>query len=242
MSVKEHYDKHLGHFYSWMLGDFQTKCNEFKKLLIENSITPKTNPIAIDLGSAHGIQSIPLAEMGFHVLAVDFNKQLLEELKTNAKDLNIQAINDDIRNVAHLYHKPCLIVCCGDTLSHLDSQSDVSTFIANMANTLATNGKLILSFRDYSIPLKGSERFIPVKSDSHKILTCILDYEEAFVHVTDLLHTQTDNKWEQKVSTYKKIRLRTEKIVACLENNGMTIGYNQISNRLTTIIATKENT
>lgn len=80
MTVKEHYDNHLGHIYSWMTGDFQTKCNEFRNFLTDNFILPSTNKIAIDLGAGHGLQSIPIAEIGFQVLAVDFNQQLLDEL------------------------------------------------------------------------------------------------------------------------------------------------------------------
>ena len=28
MNVKKHYDNHLGNFYSWVIGDFQSKSNE----------------------------------------------------------------------------------------------------------------------------------------------------------------------------------------------------------------------
>jgi SAM-dependent methyltransferase len=240
MTVKEHYDNHLGHFYSWMTGDFHTKSNEFKDFLTDNSIKPLSNKIAIDLGAGHGLQSIPLAEIGFQVLAVDFNQQLLDELKVNTKDLDITVINDDIKKVETFADKPELIVCCGDTLSHLDNKIEVKTFIANMVKSLDKNGKLILSFRDYSNKLTGIDRFIPVRSDGTKILTCILDYEDEFVNVTDLLHESTDDVWKQKVSTYKKVRLLTNEIVGHLEGNGMTIKFNQIINRLTTIVASKE--
>ena len=240
MTVKEHYDSHLGYFYSWMMGDFQTKCNEFKKFLTDNFVKPSSSKIAIDLGAGHGLQSIPLAEIGFQVLAVDFNQPLLEELKVNAKDLNITVINNDIKKIASFANKPELIICCGDTLSHLDNKYEVKSFIADIVKSLANNGKLILSFRDYSTKLTGIDRFIPVKSDGNKILTCILDYEDEFVNVTDLLHERINDFWKQKVSTYKKVRLLTNEIVEHLEANGMTINFNQLVNRLTTIIATKE--
>ncbi len=240
MTVKEHYDNHLGHFYSWMTGDFQTKCSDFKNFIVENSVKPTSNKIALDLGAGHGLQSIPLAEIGFKVLAIDFNQQLLDELKVNAKDLDVTLINDDIKKVETFADKPELIVCCGDTLSHLDNKIEVKTFIANIAKSLHKNGKLILSFRDYSNKSTGIDRFIPVKSDSTKILTCILDYEDEFVNVTDLLQERTDDVWKQKVSTYKKVRLLTNEIVGHLEGNGMTIKFNQIVNRLTTIIASKQ--
>jgi SAM-dependent methyltransferase len=240
MTVKEHYDNHLGDFYSWMTGDFHTKSNEFKDFLTDNSVKPLSNKIAIDLGAGHGLQSIPLAEIGFQVLAVDFNQQLLNELNINAKDLNITTINDDIKKVETFANNPELIICCGDTLSHLDNKIEVKNFIVNIVKSLDKNGKLILSFRDYSTKLTGIDRFIPVKSDDTKILTCILDYEDEFVNVTDLLCERTDNVWKQKVSTYKKVRLLTNEIVEHLEGCGMTIKFNQIVNRLTTIVAGKE--
>lgn len=240
MTVKEHYDNHLGHFYSWMTGDFQTKSTEFKKFLTDNFIKPSSNKIALDLGAGHGLQSIPLAEVGFQVIAIDFNQILLDELKANARDLNITTINDDIKKVETFANKPELIVCCGDTLSHLDSKIEVKTFIADIVKSLDKNGKLILSFRDYSIKLTGIDRFIPVKSDSNKILTCILDYEDEYVNVTDLLHERTNDAWEQKVSSYTKVRLLTNEIVGYIEENRMTINFNQLVNRLTTIIASKE--
>lgn len=240
MTVKEHYDNHLGNFYSWMTGDFKTKSIEFKNFLTDNCIKPSLNKIALDLGAGHGIQSIPLGEIGFRVLAIDFNQQLLNELKINAKDLDVTAINDDIKKVETFADKPELIVCCGDTLSHLDNKIQVKTFIADIVKSLDKNGKLILSFRDGSNKLTGIDRFIPVKSDETKILTCVLDFEDEFINVTDLLHERTEGVWKQKVSTYKKVRLLTNDIVEYLEGNGMTVKFNQIINRLTTIIAYKE--
>lgn len=239
MTAKEHYENHLGHFYSWMAGDFQLKFNEFRNLLTENSILPSSNKLAVDLGAGHGLQSIPLAELGFKVLAIDFNQHLLNELEVNAKDLNIRTINDDIRHARNFRDRPELIVCCGDTLSHLNDKTEIKTLLSLISNSLGEKGKLILSFRDYSNKLTGTDRFIPVKCDENKILTCILDYDDEFVSVTDLLHEKVNNEWQQKISSYKKIRLLTTEIVAYLEEVGMTIIFNKFINRMVTIIAVK---
>lgn len=240
MTVKEHYDKHLANFYSWMTGNFDSKNQEFKKFLINNGVKPQTNKIAIDLGAGHGLQSIPLAELGFQVLAVDFNQQLIDELKTNSNGLTITTKIDDIKNVIDFFtDKPELIVCCGDTISHLDNKNEIEKFITDISNSLDKNGKLILSFRDYSYSLTDTNRFIQVKSDETKILTCILDYENEFINVTDLLHEKTNDGWIQKVSSYKKVRLITNEIVELLQKNNFEIEFNDIVNRLTTIIAKK---
>lgn len=223
-----------------MTGDFPERTSEFKKFLADNSIIPNSNKVAIDLGAGHGIQSVPLAELGFNVIAVDFNDQLLSELTSNSKGLNILAINSDIRNIKSFADHPELIVCCGDTLTHLDSKMEIESFISDIADSLCMEGRLILSFRDYSMPLTGISRFIPVKSDENKILMCILDYETEFVEVTDLLHEKTKSGWQQKVSSYRKVRLKTDEIVSILESCNLSITFNQIVNRLTTIIAVKE--
>src|SRR5690606_36022030 len=216
MTAKEHYDNHLGKYYSWMTGDFRARVDEFSKCIKDNAITPGTTKIALDLGAGHGIQSIPLAELGFDVIAIDFNQQLLDELKENASGLKITALNDDIRRVAHFATNPEVIVCCGDTLSHLESKQEIEKLVADISNVLDRHGKVIFSFRDYSTPLTGTDRFIPVKSDSDRILTCILDYGIDFVNVTDLLYERTNDGWEQKVSTYRKVRLVTSEIVDLL--------------------------
>ena len=241
MTVKEHYDKHLGNIYSWMTGDFEIKQKEFRNFLQENAIIPTSGKIAIDLGAGHGIQSVALAKLGFNVIAVDFNDQLLAELKINAKDLKIEILNDDIKKVKQFAKiEPELIICCGDTLSHLDNKNNIKEFIKDISNTLTKNGKIVLSFRDYSSELTGDDRFIPVKSDETKILTCILDYDKETVRVTDLLYEKTETGWKQKVSSYLKVRILTTEIVELLETKGMRIQFNQVTNRLTTIIASRQ--
>ncbi len=241
MTAKEHYANHLGNFYSWMAGDFETKQNEFLTFLREQGVYPSTTKIAIDLGAGHGLQTVPLTTLGFKVLAVDFNQQLLDELKENAKGLSVDVINEDIRRVRQLGHyQPELILCCGDTLAHLESKGEVEQLIKDISATLVKGGMLLLSFRDYSEPLTGNSRFIPVKSDDTRILTCILDYEEHSVTVTDLLYEKTTSGWLQKVSAYKKVRLTTAFVTQLLEANSLHIECNVVVNRLVTLVATKD--
>lgn len=241
MTAKEHYDKHLGNFYSWMTGDFETQREAFQHFLIENKILPGSTKIAIDLGAGHGLQSVSLAKLGFIVKAVDFNSQLLSELKENVKGLDVEIIKDDIRSVSRFADiKPELIICCGDTITHLDNKDDIARFIDTICTTLNKDGKVLLSFRDYSTALDGDNRFIPVKSDDTRILTCVLDYQPEVVTVTDLLHEKTGTGWQQTVSSYNKVRISQNEIVQWLELNKMSILFQQPINRMITIIATKQ--
>jgi 2-polyprenyl-3-methyl-5-hydroxy-6-metoxy-1,4-benzoquinol methylase len=240
MTTKDHYDNHLASFYSWMAGDFETRQKEFQAFLGSNTIFPVSSKIAIDLGAGHGIQSASLAKLGFAVKAIDFNKQLLEELKTNCKGLEVEAIEGDIKEVKKYKDlKPELIVCWGDTLTHLETKNEIENFIENCIETLASGGKLLLSFRDYSEKLNGTARFIPVKSDANRILTCMLEYSPTHVTVNDLLYEFNGKSWEQKISSYNKVRISASEVIDLLNAKGMRIRFNEPVNRLVTIIAQK---
>lgn len=80
-TAKEHYDQHLGVIYSWMAGDADAALDRnrsfFRQLVLD--LTPRG--LAVDLGCGSGFQSIPLAEFGFSVLAVDSCAVLLSELR-----------------------------------------------------------------------------------------------------------------------------------------------------------------
>lgn len=241
-TVKNHYENHLAKFYAWMCGDFKMRCDEFKQLLITNNITPKTNGIAVDLGAGHGIQSIPLAQIGFKVHAVDFNAALLHELKQHAQHLPIEIFQQDIQDSNLFSINPELIVCCGDTLTHLDNKDAIRNLIQLAVEALPEHGKIVLSFRDYTQALEGDNRFIHVKSDTDKILTCILNYSSTHVEVTDLFHERINGTWLQKVSSYQKVRISPVEIIDILESAGMSIELNTTINRLNTIIAMKSPT
>ncbi|MCP4313318.1 MAG: hypothetical protein GY790_18830 [Bacteroidetes bacterium] len=93
--------------------------------------------------------------------------------------------------------------------------------IVDCTGILCESGKLILLYRDYSNELNDQQRFIPVKSDLNRILTCILDYEPDKVKVTDLLHEKTENGWNQKVSSYRKVRITPKEIAEMIFNESI---------------------
>jgi len=240
MTVKEHYDNHLGNFYSWYTGDFEKNKNTFKTFCIENKIVPGQFKNAIDLGAGNGIQSIALAEIGFNVTAIDFNRQLLNELEATAKGQPVRMINDDIRNIKKYSDlKPGLIVCCGDTIPHLESVTEIKKLISDSYKVLNPQGWIILTFRDYLTDLQDTQRFIPMKSDNNRVFTCFLEYFTDKIRVTDLLYELEDGKWVQKISSYFKTRIGKDQVIQILINCGFKITLDKTENRIIYIIACK---
>lgn len=237
-TVKDHYDNHLGNLYSWMTGDLQSNVSDqitaFRKHGLE-AIDPRT---AVDLGSGNGIQALALGTLGYRVTAVDFNRQLNDELKRNIDGREIVVIEDDLTTFRKYENRPGVITCCGDTLAHLKSFDELKTLIDDCFSSLESGGILYVTFRDYSRELKNDERFIPVKQDHDRILTCFLEFFPDRVRVTDLLYEKVNDSWIQKVSSYEKLRISFDLIAQMFLDTGFKIRYSE-AGRMNTIIGEK---
>ena len=239
--VKKHYDEHLAVIYTWMAGGFEAAVERNRQLFRRLKFDRLLPGEAVDLGAGNGFQSIPLAELGFHTLAIDFCASLLGEMRERAGNLPIRTINDDILNFArHMFEPVSLIVCLGDTLTHLPTLTAVKNLLADIADRLQEDGIVYLSFRDYaSSASTGMKNFILVKSDASKILTCLLEYEVEVVKVHDILHFKIDEGWQIKVSSYQKLRLDKNLVVDFLTQKRFSIVKNEFENGMIHIIARK---
>lgn len=240
MGVKEHYQNHLGNFYSWMAGDFATLQQAQQQFFAANGIVPQTDAdVAVDLGAGHGLQAVSLAKLGFVVKAIDFNPQLLAELSQNAQGLPIEIVEGDITQFAQYVPKANVVVCMGDTISHLQSFETLQQLFAQIYAVLPQGGKLVLSYRDYSTALEDTQRILPVRADENRIHTCLLEYFDDTVRVTDILHQNTNGAWQQSASSYYKLRISAPKITALLQQQGFSVQPAQTVQRMVYSIATK---
>jgi SAM-dependent methyltransferase len=224
-AVAVHYEKHLGPVYTWMIGDLEAAFARGRTELDELGLEPSANGTAIDLGAGFGLHSVPLAERGYAVTAIDSYKPLLDELRSRSAALPIDAVEGQISAFRAYVHRPVdVILCMGDTLTHLPDFVDVDSLLDGVADALRAGGVFATTFRDYaSNPLQGDDRFIPVRSDENRILTCFLEYGADRVIVHDLLHEREKDRWRQRVSSYSKLRLNPERVVERLTKLGFVV-------------------
>lgn len=238
--VKKHYDDFLAHHYSWMCGGFELKLEENRKFFQSHGMRPALSGVAVDLGAGSGFQSIPLAQTGYEVIAIDLSRDLLGELRSQAAGLSIVTIEDNLLNFReHIPGDIELIVCMGDTITHLQTLEEVQSLLENAGRAIEYNGNLILGFRDLTVELKNLDRFIAVRSSSDKIFTCFLEYAKDQVKVHDIVHEKNGDHWTMKKSYFRKLRISPQWMRDRLQKAGFTIENLHSHSGMITVVARK---
>lgn len=239
-TVEAHYRQVLSSVYSWMLGGFDVQIAKNRKFFDDHRIRPTGSKIAIDLGSGCGFQSIPLAELGYSVTAIDLDEHLLQELRANDPTGAIRIERGDLLTFPSLVTEPSeLIVCMTDTILHLESKDKVSDLFEKVSNHLEPSGRFVMTFRDLSNPLDGLDRFIPIKHDDRTIFTCFLEYEDETVKVHDLIYRLTKDGWRLSKGFYRKLRISVDWIKSQITQAAFSEINVEIDNGLVTVVATK---
>ena len=246
-SVNEHYERLLSKHYTWMFGaSFDERVAEqksFLSLALEPLKDKLEGALAIDLGCGPGFQTVALAQLGFSpVLAIDTSAQLLDELRSHASSLPVQIKKADLRDLTAIVPagQATVIVCMGDTLTHLPGKADVGALFRAAFDALCPGGMFIITYRDLTMELHETDRFIPVRSDGDKIMTCFLEFENPeSVVVYDLVHVRDGASWSLSKSSYRKLRLGIDWIGQELSKAGFTVVSQDSSGRLIAVSAAK---
>lgn len=223
-SAREHYDQLLGPIYTWMVGGIESALERGAAELDAIVEKPSEAKTAVDLGAGFGMHAIPLARRGFNVLALDSSAALLDELRVQSNALPIQRVQDDLLSFSqYLSEKPDLVLCMGDTLTHLPDHASVMELIATISAKTKVGGRFVATLRDYSTALAAEQRFIPVRSDENRILTCFLEYSESYVAVNDIVYEREGSHWNMSVSKYNKLRISPEWLASSLQEHGFSV-------------------
>jgi hypothetical protein len=119
--------------------------------------------------------------------------------------------------------------------------SSVEQLFFDVAESLAVGGMFAATFRDYaSKTLEGNARFILVRRDANRILTCFLEYGPDVVTVHDSLTQRIDGHWVQTVSSYPKLRLAPDWVEAKLQSSGLRSRRETAPSGMVRIVGTKE--
>jgi SAM-dependent methyltransferase len=218
-TAQKHYEQLLAPIYVWMAGGVESALAAGTQ-----DVAPLTpgDGLAIDLGAGFGMHAIPLARAGYEVVALDTSHELLDLLRANSTGLPIRIVEADLLDFrGHVSTAASLIVCLGDTLTHLESTDDVERLVRDVAASLRPGGRFVVTFRDYMHPATGDARFIPVRSDANRIHTCFLEEQPDRMLVHDIVHERDGATWRMKISSYPKLRLAPVAVAETLRYAGL---------------------
>ncbi len=221
--TRRHYDTLLAPVYLWLAGGLEHAVALGARDLAEFVGSGGTGGYAVDLGAGFGMHTVALARSGWRVLAVDLSAHLLAELKQHGSGLTIEVAAADLMGFAEFMTGPAdLVLCMGDTLTHLDSEDQVAALMLKVRQALRPGGQFIATFRDYSHLPAATDRFIQVRSDAQRILTCFLEATAGHVIVHDIVHERRGDTWTMRVGRYRKLRLSPEAVVAAAQAAGLS--------------------
>lgn len=221
----EHYDRLLGPIFKWSVsvgGDpFERGAALLRRLDVMDGAT------YLDLGAGFGAHAIPLAEAGMTVTAVDASAALVGELRAAARSrkLSITSSTQDLLAFLHRAgdRRWDVILCLGDTLTHLSSVEEVQQMLRAAAQHLRPGGRLVVGYRDStSSTLEGLDRFIPVARDARRSMHCLLEaLDPRRLRVTDIVTEIDADGPSTRMSDYIKLRIGAAEVSAWGAESGL---------------------
>lgn len=238
---QEHYEALLNEVYPWMMGEFDAQAGAQQALFEKLGLKPVSGKRALDLGCGPGYQSVALARLGFEVTGVDTSASMLAVMDRETHSLPVRGVLGDMLRLRDLAPGPWeVVVCMGDTLTHLQSLRDVAALIQAVASQLEPGGAFLIGYRDMSVLPTGLDRFIPVKADSERVSLCFLEEEGPDTYLAhDIVHTREGEHWRLAKGCYRKLRLGADRLMAELADCGLGLRHTETARGMTFLLAGK---
>ena len=195
----------------------------------------------LDLGAGFGAHVLPLLAAGKRVTAVDFNAELLAQLVGAAGGAS--RLTTEQADLVRFLEAASgsewdVILCLGDTLTHLEDEGAVKRLLAQAVLRLSGRGRLALSYRDSStFQAEGVARFIQVARDETRIMHCLLEpIAQNRLRVTDIVTEVAADGPRTRLGEYTKLRLPSRTLVDWAEAAGLTLARQSVEQGMTSLI------
>ena len=106
----------------------------------------------LDVSAGIGTQSLPLASIGYEVVARDLSSKAILRLEreAEARGLSIDAGHADMREVGNSVTGPfAAIIAFDNSIPHLLTDADIVESFRSLSQLLASDGVILISVRDY---------------------------------------------------------------------------------------------
>lgn len=241
-SVRDHYDKLLGHYYHYFAPTLDDALISLESLGI-----PKAGKAgkakaagyrgtgkALDLGCGTGIYTEALRELGYDAAGIDTCQVLVDKARVAYPECYFGE-SDILSYQPKLPVDVCLML--GDTVAHMPSLTAINALVKSMAEHIAPGGVWLTTFTEFE-ERKGAERFVDVVASDDLTLSCFLEREGDYYLTTDLVRVKT-NGWRLEKSRYRKLIIKPAMLSELFTAVGFSVEVVTAEHNMTAVIARK---
>lgn len=119
----------------------------------------------LDLAAGTGNYSIALSKLGYKVVAVDLDEEMVKKIesKNEEEKTNVKPYKLDMKDINELKnYKFDAIICIGNSLVHLDNKEEIKDVLGKMYNLLSEDGVVVLQIVNYDRVLKHNVKELPL--------------------------------------------------------------------------------
>lgn len=194
---------------------FNKKQLEFVEQKLGNSLAGKC---IMDIGCGTGALSVAMARRSARVRAFDYDESMIKKAKENqpqALDLSFQ--QGDMRLTKKLYSSVSFdsVLCFGNTLVHLQNESEVFAVFNNVASQLKEGGKFLFQIINYDRILKDRVDALPtINTDNYTFVRNYIHRHDGNIDFNTILTTSN----ERIENTVTLLALTKKQVVDELKN------------------------
>lgn len=176
----------------------------------------------LDLAAGTGNYSIALSKLGFKVVAVDLDDEMIRKIqaKNDEEKTSVKPYKLDMKNIHEI--KSCKfdgIICIGNSLVHLENIGEIRNVLEKMYSLLSDNGVVILQIVNYDRVLKNGVKELPLINRPEHGVRFIRNYElkdEKILFKTKLI-IDNQKSYENCVKLYP---LKSDELINTLKEVG----------------------
>ena len=118
----------------------------------------------LDVGCSTGKLANELALKGSEVIGIDLNTEMINQAKRNFSSLNVRFKTANMLDLDDEFPEALFdgIICFGNTLVHLSTMGDVSSFFHQAGKHLKPHGKLLVQILNYDYILEHEITDLPL--------------------------------------------------------------------------------
>jgi SAM-dependent methyltransferase len=206
----------------------------FLEQLLSQVKTDDDQPLSIlDAACGTGMHAIELARRGYRAAGADYSQGMVETARMNAKTSSVKVLfkQAGFMEIRDSFKKEDIfpfdaITCFGNSLPHLNRQTEINEALADFAACLRPGGMLVLQNRNFDAVLARRERWIGPQSCTENgndwLFLRFYDFDLDGLITFNIvrLKREAGAEWKQAVSTVRLYPLIKEELLQMLEETG----------------------